>query len=166
MFHWASCHWLSHPVMITNKVSLGFIKSPWHDHLYSITALMAWITLSVIHITRLHWLSHPVHHMYHWASCNESPCHDHKYSILLGFIQWVTLSNHMSLGFMNRVIMSWSRAFYHCAYGLNHSVRYTYHSALLTKSPCPLYVSLHGLYGLSPVYHTVQYMFVSLGFVH
>ncbi len=112
--------------MITNKLSLGFIKSPWHDQLYSITALMAWVTLSVIRITRLHWLIHPVHHMYHWASCNESSCHDHKYSILLGFIQWVTLSKRL------------------------------YHWVSWTETPCHDHVyCITGLNGLSPLHHTV-----------
>jgi hypothetical protein len=154
---------------------------------YSITCmLIAWFTLSVIRITRLHWLSHPVYHMYHWASCNESPCHDHKYSILLSFIEWVTLSNHdvMITRIVSLVLVDWvlsiilyvSLGFVHYVHLSNAGITGLHglsHPAMITRTVLlgfmhfvtghPVHSCTTGLHGLGhPVVITCP---VSLGFM-
>ncbi len=123
-------------------------------------------------------MSHPVmitSTVSFWASCNESPCHDHKYSFLLGFIQWVTLSiiciiDHHA---MNHPVMITSTVFFLASYNESpcHDHKYSillgfiqwvtlfnhmYHRVSWTETPCHDHVyCITGLNGLSPVHHTV-----------
>jgi hypothetical protein len=131
---------------------------------YSITTLMAWITLSIICIIEHHAMSHPVWSQVQYPSGLHTMSHPVQSPVSLGSINWNTMCH--------------ARVLYHCAHGLNHPIRYMYHSASLTEPPCPSYVSLsimqwvtlswsQVLYpsGLHTMSHPVQ-SHVSLGFMN